>query len=348
MPPWARPADDPQRLIYARRERFVLTDLISVQLSERDRFRIIDGGARDAFDDPRWRALDPAHATLHGFEVDAANCAALNRIAAEAGFDYHFHPIGLWSSDGEVTFYDNLAPGGGSLYPQNTALTDRWLMHMGSLARDIFRPTDTFPVPVTTLANWASGAGIDDIDFIKLNVQGAEVEILNEAGNLPDKALGMQLEVSFCESYHDRPYFTDVDTFMRERGYAFFDFIGPHYVHRADSPVITKLCLSIDQHWARGQLIEAQALYLRDPIAQAPDDRRGPFGANTLTDDFTLAKLLKLVALSEVWGQVDYAFELLVFAGQRLTELGDKAGAARVNDLLQEGCARYREHMWCW
>lgn len=348
MPPWGRPVDDAQRRPYVRRERFILTDLISAQLTERDRFRIIDGGARDALDDPRWRAFDPAHVTLHGFEVDAANCAELNRVANEAGLDYHFHPIGLWSSDGEVVFYDNLAPGGGSLYPQNTGLTDRWLMHMGSLARDIFRPTGTFTVPVTTLGNWAECARIEDIDFIKLNVQGAEMEILHEAANLPDRAVGMQLEVSFVESYHGRPFFTDVDGFMRERGFAFFDFIGPHYVSRADSPVIARLCPGLDQHWARGQLIEAQALYLRDPIGQVPGDHRGPFGAASLEDDFVLAKLLKLAALSEVWGQVEFAFELLVFAGSRLADLGNPTGAARLNDLVQEGCQRYREHMWCW
>jgi len=48
--------------------------------------------------------------------------------------------------------FTTISPRGGSLYPQNTGLTDRWLMHMGSLARDIFRPTGTFTVPVTTLA----------------------------------------------------------------------------------------------------------------------------------------------------------------------------------------------------
>jgi len=52
------------------------------------------------------------------------------------------------------------------------------------------------------------------------------MEILHEAANLPDRAVGMQLEVSFVESYHGRPFFTDVDGFMRERGFAFSTLSG--------------------------------------------------------------------------------------------------------------------------
>jgi len=103
----------------------------------------------------------------------------------------------------------------------------------------------------------------------------------------------------------------------------------------------------LDQHWARGQLIEAQALYLRDPIGQVPGDHRGPFGAASLEDDFVLAKLLNS-RRSRRYGVRSNSPSTARLRRQRLADLGNPTGAARLNDLVQEGCQRYREHMWCW
>lgn len=61
-------------------------------------------------------------------------------------------------------------------------------------------------------------------DFLKLDVQGAELMVLeNATATLRDVAV-LQCEVEFVELYEGQPLFADVDRFLRNQGFSFLRF----------------------------------------------------------------------------------------------------------------------------
>lgn len=300
----AAPETEGQIEYRERRKLFLIPRLLDF-LDEDDRFVIVDAGAREVERDPRWRPFPPERLEFIGFEPDKEEAARLNLLAEKEGLKRHFVAAGLWGTSGTIDFEHNNIGGGSSFLSQNREVTDRWKFenpHEISLARDIFFPVRREPMTVVNLIDWAKTSGIDHVDFLKLNVQGGEKEILIGAGSLLDSVLGILVEVAFVESYRDRPMFVDVDVLLRERGFVFFDLLAHHYIGRASSPIAAQHLTIASGKLSRlvsewGQLIEGHAIYFRDPI-----------GSSTRLD---FVHTVKLAALAEAYGQVEYAFELL-------------------------------------
>ena len=151
---------------YVTRQAFILTDLISEILPTEERFTIIDGGAREALADPRWRCFDPGRIRLYGFEPDEVEVEKLNTEAAELGLDYRYFPGALWSQKTNITFHENKSPGGGSCFPQNTSITDRWKFQNTKeyfLSSEIFYPLGTSTWKTITLDDWSRELGGVDL-----------------------------------------------------------------------------------------------------------------------------------------------------------------------------------------
>jgi FkbM family methyltransferase len=333
------PPVDPVRERYIRREGYIISDLVAAALPTDERFVILDGGAREALSDPRWQVFDQARVRLYGFEPDVKEVEALNKLVRERQLDYRYFAGALWSEPTERDFYDNKAPGGGSFYEQNTELTNRWKFENDTdkfYAREMFYPLGTSRWNLTSVDAWIrQQGGPIDIDFIKLNVQGAELEILRGASSIIDRVIGVMAEVSFVESYRKRPFFGDVDLYLREKGFAFFDLIGHHYLGRASSPITVRHLPGLHPLW--GQLIEGHGIYFRDPI---DTEARG-----LPVDHWTKTKLLKLVAFAEVFGQIEYAFELLIWTDGLLERRGDTVGAMEVRELIRRAEQLYFTYM---
>jgi hypothetical protein len=186
---------------------------------------------------------------------------------------------------------------------------------------------------VTSLHSWAREHNVSGIDFAKLNVQGAELEILGGAGPLLDETLGLLVEVAFVESYERRPFFSDIDRFLRDRGFTFFDLLAHHYVGRATSPIVAQHLRSaapalgqLVSSW--GQLVEGHALYFRDPINGPRQD--------------SLARVIKLICIAEIYGQVEYAFELLNWLTARCGERSQHELAKQLAAIADDAAVDYR------
>lgn len=321
---------------YARRQGLPLADIVLAEFLPEEKFVLLDGGALEAESDARWGRMDTARVEIHGFEPDKSECTLLNALAKASGLARHYYPVGLWSVDGTLPFHENHASGGSSFMDQNRAVTDRWKFEnptQTSLAREIFRPKRTYDVRVVTLATWARENRISAIDFVKLNVQGGELEILRTAGPVLDTVLGLLAEVSFCESYVGRPLFTDIDVFLRNNGFVFFDLLAHHYIGRADSPVAQQHLKSVQPQLGQlvsawGQLVEGHALYLRDPIARQP---------TRPADKVAARRALKLACIAEIYGQIEYAFELL----QWVSRIPEFAGALTVRERAASAYLRF-------
>ena len=131
-----------------------------------------------------------------------------------------------------------------------------------------------------------------------------------------------------------RPFFSDLDAFLRSEGLHFFDLLGLHNMGRADFPVTSMHTPGLNPY--QGQLIEAHALYFRDPIASQTD----------LDSNFTPARVLKLASIVEIYGQVEYAFELLDWLSGRLRDKGRFEEAQRISELRETSLQLHQRYLW--
>jgi len=90
-----------------------------------------------------------------------------------------------------------------------------------------------------------------DIDFIKLDTQGAELDILKGGVKTLKNVLGIEIEVSFSEIYEKQPLFGEVCNWLKKEGFEFYDFITEYRYSR----------IKLNR---KGQLAFADALFLKD------------------------------------------------------------------------------------
>ncbi len=155
-------------------------------------------------------------ARVVGFEPNEAECAKLNQ---GTGGKYYPYFIG----DGSTrTFHETNMAMTGSLYAPNTPL----LAKFTNLA-ELVTPKMQHPGIVTRrLDDLGDLDGLSDIDLIKIDVQGAELDVFQGAARALSTALMIITEVEFVELYVGQPLFGDVDGFLRKNGYQFHTFMG--------------------------------------------------------------------------------------------------------------------------
>ena len=159
--------------------------------------------------------MDRGAARVICFEPNEGECRKLNDILRASGGLALPHFVG----DGrERTFYETTHTMTGSLYEPNTAYVDRF--HYLGAAMGVVK---THPVRTVRLDDIAEVAGAD---LLKMDVQGAEVDVLMGAGRVLDQVGIVQSEVCFVELYKGQCLFADVDRLLRAKGFMFHTFRG--------------------------------------------------------------------------------------------------------------------------
>jgi FkbM family methyltransferase len=163
----------------------------------------------------------------------------------------------------------------------------------------------TIQVAVDCLDRQLQEHGVADPDFIKADTQGSELLVL-QGGKLAlsSAIFGLEVEAEFIPIYRDQPLFADLDTFLRGFGFHLFDL----------RPVFWKRSHGCNVGGTKGQIIYADALYLRSPQTFLPLLDRMPDA------EARKAKLLRAISICILYGYLDYALEVLDFAGGVLSE----------------------------
>ena len=222
----------------------------------------LDVGARWGAE-ASWFRLKPL-ARLIGFEPDPVECRRLNE-KAESGQET-FVPAALSNYPGRGTLYVTREPACSSLYPPSAEMLARF-----PSLREIMTPVRTANVPLTTLAEWSRTANVGRVDFIKLDAQGAEFDILRGAGPLLDQCLGIEAELMFDPLYDGQPMFADVDVYLRSRGFTLWRIDNP--THYTDHPAEERLAHTSTSQYeglilrhpsGNGRLVWANVIYFRD------------------------------------------------------------------------------------
>lgn len=70
-----------------------------------------------------------------------------------------------------------------------------------------------------TLARWAEDAGVNDIDIMWIDLQGAELRAFKGMGKLISRVKVIYTEVEFKEMYLNQPLFGQIDRYLSKSGF---------------------------------------------------------------------------------------------------------------------------------
>lgn len=119
------------------------------------------------------------------------------------------------------------------------------------------------------------------VDFLSLDTQGSELEILYGSAETLKNSVGIETEVSFRQIYKDSPLFGDISSFLVGQGFEFIGFTSLTF----DAP------RTISRMGRYKKLLSfADALFLRVPDPNMEESQKR-----------------KLVFASLVYGQIEYA-----------------------------------------
>ena len=246
---------------------------------------------QDDYASQNWDIFAP-NLTIYGFDADVEACKQANAdlAARKVNWTEKHIPLALSNTEGKATLYVTKYPGCSSLYPPSEEYIKRF-----SGNSELIELKYTVDLSTTTLEKFCKAEGIKEIDFLHLDVQGGELNVLQGAdGILNNSVLGLMTEVEFTEIYTGQPLFSDVDIYLRNQGLTLFDFGSMYRDRRRDIPVMSQ------DH--PGALIWSDAFYFRDLM-------RSDLSPSLKTPE----KLLKLACLADVMKFPDYALEILEY-----------------------------------
>lgn len=250
--------------------------------------RIVDVGATPLHGEPApyKNLLNSGFARVVGFEPDPDGLAELNRTKGPHE-TYLPHVVG----DGLVReFKVCWSPDMSSLLEPNRSLLSYF---------------QGFPewsavqkrVPVTTV-RLDDVSEIKAMDFLKIDVQGAELMVLEHAQRLLADCLAIHTEVEFLPMYENQPLFSEIEPFLRRRGFI---------VHRFSpiaSRVLKPMLVNKDVRSAGSQIFWADAVFVRDFTRLA---------------ELSAEQLLKYAFIvHEVYGSFDLALRVLMEYDRRV------------------------------
>ena len=252
------------------------------QLAKSSPVMLVDVGARGGIH-PRWELIRESIKVL-GFEPDLEECKRLNE---EFKKNHAYLPIVLHNRSGTTEMNILRNPANSSIYLPNFSLWNRF----PSLYE--LETTKSINVQCNTLDNILKANNIHNVDFLKIDTQGSELQVLQGARKTLQKSIfGVDVEVEFSQLYENQSLFADVDIYLRDLGFSLFDINLARLKRNKYNNVYSK-----------GQVLWAHALYFKDFI----------LNRNINSNYLNFGKTIRAIAIAELYGFSDFALELLDF-----------------------------------
>jgi FkbM family methyltransferase len=222
-------------------------DLLTQILAPARPTAIVDAGANPIDGDPPYKAmLGAGLCEVTGLEPQAQ---ALARLEKSKGPHERYLPFAL--GDGSVrTLHVCELEGMTSLLVPDPA-------HLALFNLFPIWGTVKSQIPVTT-RKLDDIAEIAHLDFLKMDIQGAEREVLAHGRAKLKDAVVIQTEVSFVPLYQGQPVFGEIDLALRELGFL------PHCVTGTKIWPISPMVVGDQPNRGIRQLLETDMVYVRD------------------------------------------------------------------------------------
>ncbi|MEP0870524.1 FkbM family methyltransferase [Trichocoleus desertorum AS-A10] len=275
---------------------------------------------QDDFGSQSWNIFAPS-LTIYGFDADEDACITANTDLEQRQINWkekHF-PLALSNLKSESTLYVTKSLESSSLYEPNTTYLQRFFQ-----LSELLEVAFTIEVETTTLDSFCQSEQVEQIDFLQIDAQGAELPILQGSLQiLQNSVLAIHTEVSFSPIYLNQPLFADVDFYLRDKGFTLFDLSAAYY-KRSRSPIAPRT--------RPGQLIWGECIYFRDFLGGRSPHLNQP------------ENLLKLACIADILDFPDYTLEILEYLTLQYGRNSDYNFAdsiveslAQIPELLQQG-----------
>jgi FkbM family methyltransferase len=211
------------------------------------RLKIADVGAMSLGEgtDAYSRLVSATPCDVYGFEPITVE---FEKLKTKAKPGHHYLPYFI--GDGSArTFYECNFAMTSSLFKPNTQLLAKF-----QNLEELTRVHKTYRVQTTRLDDIPELKGTD---FLKVDVQGAELLVFEGAAQLLDDVLVVETEVEFVPLYEGQPLFADIDAFLRSKGFL---------LHRLERTGRTfkPLIFNNDINATLSQILWGDAIYVRD------------------------------------------------------------------------------------
>ncbi len=252
------------------------------------KFTIIEIGALQLSEkEPFYELLEHfPNSKIIGFEIEEKVCDEMN-LKAPKGVEYYPHALG--EKNEKRKLYNTQHPMCTSLYKPN----DKFQSLYNNLHFGLFK--DETEIDTITLDTFVDKYNIDDVDFIKIDVQGAELDIFKGGKNALKNVIKIICEVEFVPLYENQPLFGDMCDFLKQYDFMFNKFKG--FGGRTLKPIIAK-----EGPNAISQCMWSDAVFIHhvEKIQNLNDQ-----------------KLLKLSLLSAIYNSIDLAYFCLLIYDRR-------------------------------
>ena len=214
------------------------------------RLEVLDIGASWINEVPKYKSLvDRGIAHLHAVEGDERQ---IEKIKEVYGAKTTVHPVFLFDGERQTVHLTHEGTGMTSVLAPNTQ------------ALKFFNGFEQFGQVIKTIE--AETQRLDDIqaipavDFLKMDVQGAELTVLKHGETTLKDCVAIQLEVSFIALYESQPTFGEIDLWMRSKGFV------PHCFVDIKRWCIAPTIRDNNFRVPFNQLLEADVVYIKDPL----------------------------------------------------------------------------------
>lgn len=246
---------------------------------------VMDVGARGGADE----ALLPLAwaSRIVCFEPDRAEADLLARTGDPRWRQFSVLPFAVGGVTGlqQLSVPDDAE--GASLLRHNAAMVERFGTEHLHASRK------TVPVETWTLNDLAGAGHIGRVDFMKLDVEGAELDILKAGTAVLENCVALKVECSFLDQRVDQPLIWDVLQFLTRTGFEVVDLQDVHRWRRRNLPG-HPYRVRAAMEYSRGQVAQCDVMLLR--------------AATHIRDE---EQALRLVVLAAAMGFFDYAVTLL-------------------------------------
>lgn len=232
--------------------------------------------------------------SMFGFEPDIVECERLNNNFENTfGFKslkYMPYALGKYEENINLNLYSHR--GCSSNLKVNMSLANEFSRG------DYFTKEGEFNMPVHSMDYLVRNGSLPAPDFIKIDVQGMEMDVFNGGVENFENCIGVRTEVYFRKLYENQPLFPDIDIFMRSIGMIPIMFLEFHSWRRTTKKKYPKLA-SGKMAFSRGEMMHSDILYLKDPEYLKSDSIE------------QIKKCIKAALVGIAYKQYDYSFNIL-------------------------------------
>lgn len=229
-----------------------------------------------------------------GFEPDAEEVEKINEAEGINWRSARVFPYAIGGQNGEANLYLTENPQAASLLPHNADMVEEFGYPGLHIDRSVM------PVKIVTLDSLLEEGSLTRVDYLKIDIEGAELDVLCSAKAVLANCVGVKVECSFLEQRIDQPLIWDVAQFLNSHGFNIVDLQDIHHWRRgptAQHPFVARTRI----RYSRGRLAQCDVIALKkDSHCSSP------------------AAKIRLIVLSAALGFFDHAFHLLKTSSEEL------------------------------